>query len=418
MSPVKDSLRFLRDIAGVRWSKARGRYKGPSATGLRLAVVTAHPPSVATLTEYGQHLVAHLADKQDVRELLLFADDGAGVPDVPGATVVPAWRFNSMWSPFRLIAASLRYRPDVVYFNAHFTSFGTSRVAAAVELFTPMLLRAFGIPTVVLLHNLVDTVDLAAAGYESSAAKQRILKSIGRTLTQVLLRADRVVTTMPEYVEILEQRYGAKNVFHTPHGSFDEPAPPKLRPAGPLRILTFGKFGTYKRVEVLLEACALLKEQPGYEDAILTIAGGDSPVTPGYLASVAARHRNAADLVFTGYVPECEVGPLFQGSHVVAFPYTATTGSSGPLHQAGAHGCAVVIPDLGDFVGLVTNEGFVGHSFTPNDARSLARALADAGQPETWYLDAPRNHAAAVGLPLREIADWHVRHARVVAPTS
>ena len=39
---------------------------------------------------------------------------------------------------------------------------------------------------------------------------------------------------------------------------------------------------------------------------------------------------------------------IFDEAAVVVFPYTATTGSSGVLHQAGSYGKAVVMPDLGD----------------------------------------------------------------------
>lgn len=60
-----------------------------------------------------------------------------------------------------------------------------------------MMMRWFGTPTVVLLHNLVDTTGLDAAGYASGPIELRVLRFIGRLLTKIVLRADHVVTTSP-----------------------------------------------------------------------------------------------------------------------------------------------------------------------------------------------------------------------------
>ncbi|MCB0051657.1 MAG: glycosyltransferase, partial [Caldilinea sp.] len=61
---------------------------------------------------------------------------------------------------------------------------------------------------------------------------------------------------------------------------------------------------------------------------------------------------------------------------VVVFPYTSTTGSSGVLHQAGSYGRAVVLPKIGDFAEVITEEGYDGEFFNPADARTLADAIA------------------------------------------
>ena len=46
---------------------------------------------------------------------------------------------------------------------------------------------------------------------------------------------------------------------------------------GPRQIMAFGKFGTYKRVEDLVDAFRLLKQSETYRDVELVIAG-ESPI--------------------------------------------------------------------------------------------------------------------------------------------
>jgi glycosyltransferase involved in cell wall biosynthesis len=302
-----------------------------------------------------------------------------------------------------------------VLFNMHFTSFGSRRVAAALGLLLPLTLRVCRIPTVVLIHNLVDTTDLEAAGYAGRGLQNRLLRMIGTILTRFVLRANHVVTTMPEYVEILRTRYGARNVSLTPHGAFEcAPLPtPRAIGTSPLRLLAFGKFGTYKRVDDLVEAYRSLIDAG--REVELVIAGTDSPVTPGYLDGVRERCHDLPGVQFTGYVEEDDVAGLFEGCDIVVFPYTGTTGSSGPLHQAGSYARPVVAPRIGDFVDLILEEGYVAETFRAGDPTSLAAALDELlDDPARREAMGVQNHAAASGLPLADIADWHVAHLRNV----
>ena len=214
VDPLRAPFEFLRDLMKVRVRSARGVYDTPAPTqSLRVGVVTALPPSKSSLTEYGEHLVNSLGAVDEVDEVVVFAEDSSGTPaSRDNVTVVPGWTFDSMFTVMRLLLAVRTQRPDVVLFNLHFTSFGSRKIACGLALTAPMVLRLVGTPTVVLTHNLVDTTDLEAAGYSSSGPKQQVLMAIGRLLTRALLRANHVVTTMPEYVDVLKTNYGASNV--------------------------------------------------------------------------------------------------------------------------------------------------------------------------------------------------------------
>ena len=198
-----------------------------------------------------------------------------------------------------------------------------------------------------------------------------------------------------------------------PHGSFEELPPPDFAEApGPLQIMTFGKFGTYKRVEVLIEAYRLLRAS-GRTAIELVIAGTDSPNTPGYLERARQAAADLPGVRFTGYVPEPEVARVFSEAAIVVFPYTSTTGSSGVLHQAGNYGRAVVLPHLGDLAELVQEEGYTGEFFEPTDPASLAAVIATLlDDPERRRAIGAQNYAAACGISMNDVVDWYLLHAQ------
>ncbi len=399
---------LLEMMTELHAHNARSRSDG---TGSRVAVVTAHPPGRGPLNEYGYHFVRHLAARTDVDEVVVLGDelpDGLDYPEVDGVRFTTCWRFNGLTNAFRIAAAVRREQPDGVVFNQHFVSYGSGKVASALSLLAPLLVRLLGVRTMVLQHNIVETVDLSSAGFGANRIVEAAFRAIGTVLTWLVLRAHVVSVTIPQYVEILRAKYRADNVVLIPHGTFDAPEEPDYssRP-GPLTVMTFGKFGTYKTVEPLIHAIRHLRAE---HDVRLVIAGTDSPNRPGYLAEVEA--TLGADWVeFTGYVEEEDVPTIFRSSDVVVFPYTSTTGSSGVLHQAGEYGRAVALPDIGDFAEVIREEGYVGEFFEPDDPSSMATAIgALLRDPALREEQGRANHAAAAGLPLSELVGEYLHH--------
>lgn len=398
---------------------------------LRLGIVTTYPPGVGSLNEYALHFVRAFSTKPEVAELLLLVDAlpadkqynsepcKAAMPETETSDwqaaikLLPCWRFNSLLNPWHILHMVRRTKPDVVLFNIQFASFGDHKIPATLGLLTPALLRLCGVPTVVLLHNIMETVDLKNAGFADRPLMERVIRWMGWLITHLILRANLVAVTIPKYVEILEKRYKAHNVLLAPHGSFETAAEPPsfLIPEGPLRIMTFGKFGTYKRVETLVEAFDLLQRQKQADALELVIAGTNSPNAPSYLETMAERYAQVPNVRYTGYVAEEDVSRVFGEATAVVFPYTSTTGSSGVLHQAGDYGKAVVLPKIGDLAELIAEEGYTGEFFEPNDPQSLADALARIiDQPERRLEMGQQNYLAARGLPLEDVVDWYLLH--------
>ena len=383
---------------------------------MKLAIVTAYPPSKVTLNEYAFHLVKHFRQKETITEIVLLTDKTEGTKDITFTeegckiTVKECWAFNSYANIINVTKAINSTQPDAVLFNLQFMKFGDKKIAAALGLMLPLVCKLKKIPNVVLLHNILEEVDLGSAGFTSNKFMQKVYGFIGTSLTKLILQADTVAVTMQKYVTILEEKYNAKNVQLIPHGTFEvtEEQPTYSIPEGPIQVMTFGKFGTYKKVEGMIEAVEMVRASTGL-DLEVVIAGTDNPNVPGYLAKVQEDYKHVPKVRFTGYVEEHEVPTLFNECAVTVFPYTSTTGSSGVLHQAGSYGKAVVMPDLGDLALLVKDEGYQGEFFEPTSVESLARAIEAIVTNESYRIALGKaNYKAATAYPMSKITEMYL----------
>lgn len=382
---------------------------------MKLAIVTAYPPSKVTLNEYAYHLVKHFRQKTDVQEIILLCDFTKELKDIEfeelGCKIIvkECWAFNSYSNILNVTKAINKTKPDAVLFNLQFMKFGDKKIAAALGLMLPMVCKLKKIPNIVLLHNILEEVDLGSAGFTSNKMMQKLYGFIGTTLTRLILKADVVAVTMQKYVDILKPKYHVNNVKLIPHGTFEIPDEPDYKvPKSPMQIMTFGKFGTYKKVEGMIEAVKKVRQSTGL-DLEVVIAGTDNPNVPGYLAKVKEDYKDVPQIRFTGYVEESEVPILFNESTVVVFPYTSTTGSSGVLHQAGSYGKAVIMPDLGDLALLVKDEGYQGEFFDPTSVDSLANAIQSIVTNDAYRIKLGQtNYKAATAHPMGSIAQIYL----------
>ena len=378
---------------------------------MKLAIVTAYPPSKVTLNEYAYHLVKHFRQQQRIDELVILTDCQADEAEINfeeqgcKITVKTCWKFNNYANILTVMKAVSQVKPDAILFNLQFMKFGDRKIVAALGLLLPLLCKLKRIPTIVLLHNILEQVDLGKAGFTNNKILQSVFNCIGTLLTRLVLTSDIVAVTISKYVDILEEKYNAKNVVLIPHGTFEIPSEPTYDLAdGPLKIMTFGKFGTYKKVEILIEAVEQVRKRTNMNLEVV-IAGTDNPNTIGYLDAVKEKYTHTPQLTFTGYVKEEDVPVIFGESAMVVFPYTSTTGSSGVLHQAGSYGKAVVMPDLGDLGILVREEGYKGEFFDPTSIESLASAIEKI-VIDTEYRKSlgKANYDAATAFPMSRIS--------------
>jgi glycosyltransferase involved in cell wall biosynthesis len=340
---------------------------------MKIALVTAFPPSRQGLNEYGFHVADELRRHRGV-QLTILADYLVQPElELPNFSVVRCWGFNRLDNPLSLLSAIRTLKPDIVWYNLGFASFGGSPLPAFFGLTIPALTRLCSCYTHITLHQLFETVNLADAGVKSP-----LLYSIaGRIATHVLLCANSMSVLLPAYHRTLRDKYGRGVVKVRHHGIFaSRPEQPDLSKRGnPVhRILAFGKWGTYKRLELLIAAFERVASHlPKVE---LVIAGGDHPKTPGYVSSVAERVQRNPLIRFVGYVPEQDIPALFQGASLAAMPYTSSAGSSGVAHLACQYGLPILAADIEDFRELAEHEGVLRSQQCGEPGRSPFRPTA------------------------------------------
>ncbi|CAM1368205.1 glycosyltransferase [Tenacibaculum xiamenense] len=381
---------------------------------MKLGIVSSYPPSKITLNEYAYHLVKSFVTLDQIEEVILFCDvtPEEKVLDFPYSnkvTIVECWKFNSYNILFSVSKAIKKYKPDNVLFNLQFMKFGDKKIPAALGLLLPKVIKMRGTPNTVLIHNILEAVDLESAGFTKNPILKVIYNIIGYTLTRFILSANTVAVTIPRYKGILEKKYKAKNIEVIPHGTFEVAEKPDYKDSYERKkVMTFGKFGTYKKVEILIEAVEQARKSTG-EKIEIVIAGTDNPNTIGYLESIRKKYKHVPDITFTGYVPEEDVERIFVESTVVVFPYTSTTGSSGVLHQAGSYGKAVILPNIGDLKTLMQDEGYAGEFFDPESSDSLAGAIEAIIKNNSYRLALEKiNYKAATSFPMKKICEMYV----------
>jgi glycosyltransferase involved in cell wall biosynthesis len=395
---------------------------------MKICLVATFPPSGRQLNEYAFHVARQLARNPGVELTILadeltdceFATDEHGHPlkisgqsELPDFNVIRCWKFGSLATPTRLLKTIRKLNPDVVWFNLVFSSFATpdKPAAAFAGLSTPALVRAAGYYTHVTLHHIIEHVDFAAAGL-----KRGKLFDLGSDLaTRALLKANSISVLLPTYRQTLSRKYKARNVLLSTHGIFaPTPTPPDFTKRGNphKRILAIGHWGTYKRLETLMEAFPLvLKAIP---EARLVIGGANHHTRAGYWESIRDAQPPGLPIDFRGYIQENEIPELFQSASVLVLPYDSTTGSSGPAHQACEYGIPIVCADIPDLRGMVTDEDMAVRFYKVGNAADLARQMIEILQsPSTEHAMAQQNYAAGVEMSMTTIINNYLRWFRL-----
>jgi glycosyltransferase involved in cell wall biosynthesis len=375
---------------------------------MKICLVTTFPPSQGGLSEYGLHIAQQLRSDPFL-SLTILADKIPSNPaELDGYSVLRCWSFNDPASAARILRALRKLKPDVVWFNLLFSTFGRNPLVAFSGLLTPLLARLSGSYTHVTLHHLMDTVDLKDAGVRHP----RAYRMAGAVATRILLGSNSVSVLMPGYRQILHEKYGRQNVHIRSHGILTtRPEYPDFSRRGDPehRILAFGKWGTYKRLELLIEAFHLVAAT--LPNARLVIAGGNHPHAAGYVESVQKQWAADLRIVFTGYLHEERLAEVFQSSSVAVMPYSSSTGCSGVAHLACAYGVPILCADLPDFRQMADGEDIAIEFYRAGDSHDLARSLISfLGDAEKQQTMAVQNFTTALRMTMPKIVQKYLRH--------
>jgi glycosyltransferase involved in cell wall biosynthesis len=391
---------------------------------MKICLVATFPPSGRQLNEYAFYIANELRRHPNV-ELTILADEMSSydfvtdengkkiaaneLSELAGFNVIRCWKFGSLSNPARLLKTIRQLKPDVVWYHLVFSTFATTKnpVTAFAGLAAPALTRGAGFYSHVTLHHIIEHVDFAAAGVR----RERLFRFGAEMATKTLLRANSVSVLLPGYFRTLSTKYRARNVLLGTHGTFAPVlVPPDFSKRGnpDQRILAFGHWGTYKRLETLMKAFPMvLKKAPR---AKLIVAGANHYTTPGYWESIRASLPPGLPVEFRGYVAEEAVPELFQTASLVVLPYDSATGASGPAHQACEFGLPIVSAGIPDFRAMAENEDLAMRFYKVGDASDLAEQLATVlRSPNLEHAMAQQNFAAGVEMNITQVVSNYLR---------
>ena len=158
----------------------------------------------------------------------------------------------------------------------------------------------------------------------------------------------------------------------------------------PRSILSFTRIAPSKRVEVLIDALAILKEKGVQFNA--AIYGSPLPKDEGYYLGLKKRvgSKNLTDVVeFKPGVPNEEAPAVFR-AHQISVNCARSGMFDKTLFEAAACGC-IVLAASEDFASLAGAQAFFH-----GDAESLARALEDELNASAATINDTRNRLASV----------------------
>ena len=377
-----------------------------------IGIITSFPPSAGSLNEYGFHLVNAFAQRDDIEKVIVIGDKyEGGAPELelgPKIEVKRVWRFNSPLASLHILKALKGSRVEGALYNLQTASFGDSEIPAALGLLTPAITQKLSVPSGIIMHNLIDAVDLSKTNLAKSPARQKLVNAASYFVTKTMLMSGFITVTLDSFWDILKEKYKADNAFMVPHGSFPSKSGvgiPELADR-PRTIVTMGKFGTYKRLERTIGAIQNLNAALSEPQKIkLVIGGSDHPATPGYLDRLAVKNKTDSHIVFHGYVAEEDVAGFFTQAKLAIFDYDSTTGSSGVLHQAAIYGTPAAYPMMGDFIDVTEREGLKGFNFEPLNQPALEAAI-EAGLEESILAQtfAQNNMDISKGVTMNTVA--------------
>ena len=166
---------------------------------MKICFVSSFPPSKVVLNEYGFHVARELQADPLVGLTVVGDELDHPEPELPEFNVERCWQINKLSNHLQVLKAIREARPNVVWFNLVFSSFGTREhpLAAFSGLTLPAMTRMAGFYTHVTLHHLMDHIDLKDAGVRNKA----LFKVAGHVATRVILMANSVSVLLPAYVD-------------------------------------------------------------------------------------------------------------------------------------------------------------------------------------------------------------------------
>lgn len=384
---------------------------------MRLAAITTFPPSQNPASSFGWQAIGQFADASDVTDIVVLADTVNGVMKIEqydNIIVDRCWHYNELLTIWRILTAVIRHRPDIVWINLQYTLFGVRPSAGLPCLFIPVLLRILGFPIVVLLHNYLSAVNMRDLGISVSRLLWPLMIAIDRLVLKSILSADCVITMVNGFACHLRQLSPHTDVRNVEQDVYN--VPPFNAITTEYHVAALGYFGTYQRLETLIEAFQIIKLELPYVK--LKIAGLSHRMTPTYIESIRMRCADQLDgVTFVGYVSDEYLPVFFWEANVIVATHSANPGSSALLRLASAYGRPALVPNVGLFA-EAQMDGLGVVRYRPGDSHDLAdKLLSLLKEPDRQQYLGHLNHTWASDWR-REFVTTHLDTFRALALAS
>jgi glycosyltransferase involved in cell wall biosynthesis len=345
---------------------------------MKIAAITTFPPSKKPLNSFGYYAVLKFLQNPDIKQLIVLADVVENEEEIEISRmklhIERCWNYNSVFSQLKLLKSIHKHNPDVIWLNLQYTTFGITPLSMFFGMLIPAYLKLMGFPLILTLHNYLAIIELDKMNIFRPSWKKMVIHFADKIIMRSITMADIIFTlSRMHYVDLLS-KYPKKNIQFVqqdlyPIGSF-EPSHAKTK-----NILTIGYFGTYKKLELLLDAFQIVRQK--IQGAVLHIAGCNNLLAPNYLENLKHQYSNQlANVEFLGYVNERNIPKLFRSSNVVVITNATSGGSSGVVWLSATHGRALVIPYI-KFHKNTMDEGWKVKYYDLSSEDSLAEALIE-----------------------------------------
>ncbi|MBE0669650.1 MAG: hypothetical protein IH588_03605 [Anaerolineales bacterium] len=294
----------------------------------------------------------------EVREVVVLGDkifQGDEILKNEKVVVDRCWEPNSLLNLIAIVYKVICYSPDIVWVNFQYTLFGPSFLSAFLGLFSIPLLRLMGYPVVTVLHNYYGAIDISKLGIRRDKIIKCLMKILDPIIMWAIVGSNKIFVMTKEYLCDLKNRYPFANVEFAEQDLWDVPGYRQVN-HNTKNILTFGYFGTYKKLEPLLDVFP--KIQVAFPISKLIIAGQSHPQTPNYLDNVLLQYSATTGVLYKGYIQNNDLDKLFWDANVVVLTNSVVTGSSTVLRFASCFGRGIITPSVDEYDGL--DEGLWG----------------------------------------------------------
>ncbi len=136
---------------------------------MKICLVTTFPPSQGGLSEYGLHIARELQRNPFIRLTVLSDTISPDQPELEGYSVERCWSFDDPKSSAHILSAIRRIKPDVVWFNLLFSTFGRNPLIAFAGLLTPLLSRLSGCYT-----HVTFTISWTPSNLQDAGVRYRV----------------------------------------------------------------------------------------------------------------------------------------------------------------------------------------------------------------------------------------------------